>query len=447
LYLVPLGGTGEIGMNLNVYLHQGRALIVDCGVMFERRPDGDSAALYPDIRFLTERRDEIEALVLTHAHQDHLGAVIDLWPQLRVPIVCTRFVAELLRENLAEAGLADAPLRVVEENASMTFGPFRVQRVPFTHSTVEMGALILRTCAGVVLHTGDFKLDAEPGVGARTDERTLKSLRDEGLSACVADSTNAHLEGWTESEAEVAEGLEAVMRARTGRIAITLFATNIARIQAIAQVSLRQGREVVLIGRSLERAARAARRAGYLQDIPDFVDARDFGWLPKDRVTLIATGSQGEPRSGMYRLAHEQMRDVQLDAGDTAIWSARHIPGSEAWIARVHDRLVDRGIEVVDPGDALVHASGHPRREELRTLYQWTRPAWVVPVHGTPMHLQAHAELAESLGLHALRARNGHLLRLGPDAVGVVGTTPVGRIRRPDPPAERTPARRWRGRH
>lgn len=431
MHLLPLGGTGEIGMNLNLYHHRGRWLMVDCGVMFGRRGPHEQSILHADASFIAARRARLDGLVLTHAHQDHLGAVRDVWPALRCPVYLTAFAAHMLRGALVEAGLGDrVPLRVIPESARFSIGPFDIQRIPLTHSTPESGALVIRTPAATVLHTGDFKLDPAPQVGRPTDEAALRALGHETIDACVSDSTNAHVEGWTPSEGDLFDGLTRVVQGCRGRVAVALFASNVARIQTLARVAQAAGRHVVVLGRSLDRTIGAARASGYLTSLDPFVAPRDFGYLPADRVLLLCTGSQGEPRAALARLAAGQRSDVYLEAGDTVLLSARQIPGSELDLARVSTLLRERDVRIVTAEDDLVHVSGHPCRDELRTLYGWTRPKTVIPVHGTPMHLQAHAELATELGCRALNIRNGHLVRLGPGPVGTVGSVPVGRVPR-----------------
>lgn len=429
-YFLPLGGTGEIGMNLNLYHHGGRWLIVDCGVMFGRT-DHTQFALYPDVSFLKDKVDKIDGLVITHAHQDHLGAVRDLWPKLRCPVYVTRFAQEMLRDPLREVGLhGQVPLRVIPQSGRFQVGTFDLQRIPMTHSTVEMGGLVIRTPAGSVYHTGDFKIDKEPLVGRVTDEAALRALADESLIACISDSTNAHTRGWTPSEAEVAESLETVFAGCENRIAVALFSSNIARVRTLMLAAQRLEREVVMVGRSLVRTVKAARAAGYLDDLPEPLDTREFGFLPKDNVMLLCTGSQGEPRAALSRLADNSRRDLYLEAGDTVVFSSRKIPGNEMFLERIYRLLDERGIDVITEENAFVHVSGHPCQAELRALYQWIDPDYVVPVHGTPMHLEAHADLAESLGRRSFRIRNGHILRLGPGTPGVVGSVRTGRIRR-----------------
>lgn len=432
-------------MNLNLYHHDGRWLMVDCGVSFERDGVHEMHAIYPDPSFAVSVRRRLDGLVLTHAHQDHLGAVADIWPELRCRVFATRFAAALLVDALRERGLLEeVPLVVIDERAKFRVGPFELQRIPLTHSIPEMGALLIRTPAGTVLHTGDFKLDPEPVVGARTDEASLRALADRSIDAVISDSTNADHEGWTGSEGSVVGPLiETIGRCRE-RVAVTLFSSNVARLQTLARVAAATGRHPVLLGRSLHRTVKAARSCGYLRDWPVAVDAREFGFLPRDRVMLICTGSQGEPRAALSKLAEDRRGDVYLEAGDTLLFSARLIPGNERFVERVTKTLHERGVEVITADDAPIHVSGHPRRDELRTLYGWVRPRLVVPVHGTPPKLEAHASLAEELGMDAARIRNGQAIRVAPGPVRIVRTVRTGRIRRVETTETRPPReRRW----
>ena len=448
LHFLPLGGTGEIGMNLNAYHHQGRWLVVDCGVMFERHGPHRTDVLYPDISRLEVRADRVCGLVLTHIHQDHLGAVADLWPRLRCPVYCTRFASEFLKPALREAGLGGkVPIKVLEETARWRLDPFDLQRIPLTHSTVEMGALVIRTPVAKVLHTGDWKLDPDPIVGRVSDEAALQELASERIHACVSDSTNAHVEGWTASESSLVWPLVRLIRNQPNRVAVTLFSSNVARLHTLARVAHETGRQLVPLGRSLHRTLESARAAGYLGDLPPIVPVRDFGYLPRHSVMMVCTGSQGEPRAALTRIAEDKMRDIYLEQGDTVIYSARRIPGCELPIDRVQVMLRERGVRVIEAQDAQVHVSGHPRRDELREMYDMVKPEAVVPVHGTPMHLDAHAELAESMGLGAARIRNGDILRIN-GGLEVVGRSHVGRQVRPRQERRRPqPARRgWRPR-
>jgi ribonuclease J len=431
LYLIPLGGTGEIGMNLNVYAHDGKLLIVDCGVMFGRDGPHDQYAIFPDIRWLVPRAQQIVGLLLTHAHQDHLGAVRDVWPALRCPVYATRFCAEMLRDPLREVGLEQTvPIRVIDERARFDIGPFAIERIPMTHSIVEMGAAVIRTAAGTVLHTGDFKLDAHPGTGRRTDIARFEALAAEHVDAVVCDSTNADVAGWTPSEREAAIGLDRVIGAARQRVAVTLFSTNVARVRAIALAAEKHGRSCVLVGRSIERTVRAAIASGYLDDVPPFVAMGEFGYLPRDRVVLLCTGSQGEPLGALAKLAANTHPRVYLERGDTIVFSSRRIPGNELYVEKLERQLAERRIDIVATDE--VHVSGHPCRDELTELYRWVRPAAVVPVHGTPPKLEAHAALAEQLGVRAARCFNGDVLRIAPGPPTVIDRVPTGRIKRPE---------------
>ena len=413
-------------MNLNAYHHAGRWVLVDCGVMFEQLDAHRSRVLFPDVTALAGA--DIAGLVITHAHQDHLGAVRDLWPALRCPVICTRFAANMLEGPLGEAGLlGQVPMRVVAEDAAFRVGPFRMRRIPLTHSTLEMGALRIETPSARVLHTGDWKLDPEPIEGRRSDLESMDALgATGGVDQVVSDSTNAHQAGWTPSEGGLLAPLTEIIAARKGRVAVTLFSSNVARVATFARVAAATGRHLVLLGRSLQRTIKAAQDAGYLADIAPIVSLRDYGYLPPEAVLMLCTGSQGERRAGLTRLAEDASGDLYLNAGDTVIYSARAIPGCELAIERVRRLFAERGVEVLTSADGHVHVSGHPRQDELRDLYGRVRPRQVVPVHGTPMHLDAHADLAESMGLQAARIRNGEILRLGPDPA-VVGRVVHGR--------------------
>jgi len=453
LEFLPLGGTGEIGMNLNLYTTQGRWLMVDAGVMFERTQGDGMRVLYPDPAFIAPKRDKLDGLVLTHAHQDHLGAVADLWPQLRCTVYATPFAAAMLEGPLVEAGLyGTVPIHVIPQRARFRVGPFDLQRVPLTHSTVEMGALVIRAAGTTVFHTGDFKLDADPVVGRGFDQRVLERIGQEGVDVVVSDSTNADHEGWTGSEGGLVAPLRSVLKQQPGRIAVTLFSSNIARVQTLADIAADLGRDLILVGRSLERTVKAAQRCGYLQRLPAVVPSRHYGFLPRDRVMLLCTGSQGEVRAALSRMASNDHRRVYLESGDTVVFSARAIPGNELALARLHMLLGELGVKVITSEDQPVHVSGHPRREELRTLYRWLRPRHVLPVHGTPPKLEAHAELAEEMGLGAVRLRNGQRVRLGPGTPERLRSVRTGRLERVErdrwakPPRQRRSRRRRRSR-
>ncbi|MFT4625383.1 MAG: ribonuclease J [Myxococcota bacterium] len=433
LHFLPLGGTGEIGMNLNLYAHDGRWLMVDCGVTFERSRDPGGRVQMADPRFIADRRDQLDGLILTHAHMDHLGAVADLWPVLRCPVYCTPFASFMLRDRLRELKLhRKVPLKVMRPGASVDIGPFSIQFVPITHSTLECNGLVIRAGRTTVFHTGDWKLDPEPLVGERTDEKRLRSLADLPIHALIGDSTNATREGTTPSEAVARDALLRLVKAQTKRVVVTCFASNVARVATLCRVAEQCGRHPILVGRSLERVMGAARRAKYLRDLPRVVPARDAGWLPREATLVIATGSQGEPRASLSRMATNSYRDVLLENGDTVIFSSKVIPGNELPIQRLKTQLRELGCAVFDEfTDPDVHVSGHPCRDDLRRMYGLVRPKWVIPTHGTPRHLAAHAELAADLpGVGALQCLNGQIVRVGPGPPRIVGAAPVGRLER-----------------
>ena len=429
LLFVPLGGTGEIGMNFNLYACDGAWLAVDCGMGFAGPEAPEAELLLADPAFITARRQALRGLVITHGHEDHIGGVARLWPQLRCPIYATPFTAALLRRNLNEAGLGrEVKLHVIPPGGAFELAPFALRYIRMTHSTPEAQALAITTSYGTVLHTGDWKFDPHPLVGDRTDEAGLAALGDAGVLAMISDSTNATVDGHSGSERDVRKSLNALVGDMPGRVAITCFASNIARVATVIEAGLAAGRHVALIGRSLGNYVAAAQEAGYLQDAPDFIPEEDIGSIPEDNLLLLVTGSQGEPRSAMARIAADTHRYAVLGEGDTAIFSSRMIPGNERAIAAVQDALVRRGVDVITDEDELTHVSGHPARDELCKLYKLVRPKYLVPTHGEWRHLSAQASLAEEEGLTAIRMENGDMLRLAPGVPEVIDTVPTGRL-------------------
>jgi len=430
LWFLPLGGSGEIGMNLNLYGHAGKWLMVDLGISFgdETMPGVD--VIMPDPTFIAERRDDLVGLVITHAHEDHLGAVAHLWPQLRCPVFATPFTASVLRTKLIEKNLTGR-VEIIEVPVSgrFTAGPFDIELVRMTHSVPEPSALILRTSLGSVLHTGDWKLDPNPVTGGPTDEAALMRLGDEGALAMVCDSTNATVPGTSGSEAAVRESLVKLFARLQNRIAISCFATNVARLDSIAAAAAANGRHVALVGRSLWRINEAARANGYLKDVPLFVSEHDAGFLPRDKVVLICTGSQGEPRSALSRIAADDHPEIILERGDAVIFSSREIPGNERAIGRVQNLLIGQGVDVITADDAFVHVSGHPAQDELIRMYQWVRPKLAVPVHGEIRHQTEHARIARSCQVaETIIPENGSIIRLAPGPAEVVGQVQHGRL-------------------
>lgn len=426
---VPLGGVGEIGANFYLYHFDGRWLAVDCGLTFGDTSTPEFEILVPDPGFIAERRKQLVGLVITHAHEDHLGAVAWLWPQLECPVHATPFAAAILRRKLGERGLAGrAPLLVYEPGGRLELPPFSLRFIRMAHSTPEAQAVAIRVPGRTVLHTGDWKLDPSPLVGPPTDEAALAALGQEGVDVLVCDSTNALVEGHSGSEAEVRRNLIALVRSLEGRVAITCFATNVARIESIARAAAASGRTLAVVGRAFRNVIAAAREVGYLSDLPELVDEEDAGSLPDDAVLFLVAGSQGEPRSALSRIAADTHPHVALGEGDTVIYSSRMIPGNERAIHRVQEALARRGVRVMTERDHMVHVSGHPARDELRRLYALVRPRHVVPMHGEWLHMTEHAELARSLGAVPHAIDNGDVLRLSPEPVEVIDHVAHGKL-------------------
>lgn len=435
LVFAPLGGVGEIGMNLSLYgLGNERRrnwIAVDLGVSFaseEHLPGVD--LIFPDIRFLIAERKNLAGIVITHAHEDHFGALIDLWPKLNVPIYATPFTAALLEsKRIGEPGAPEIPVNVVPLGHRFTLGAFDIELVSVAHSIPESNALILRTPHGNVLHTGDWKIDPTPVIGLPTDEAKLRKLGEEGTLAIVGDSTNAVREGRSPSEKDVAKTLHELIAAAPARVAVTTFASNVARIRAVAEGARAAGREVVVVGRAMERVIQVARETGYLDNVQSFRGTDTFGYLPPDKVVALCTGSQGEPRAALSRIAQDDHPDVTLAKGDTVIFSSRTIPGNEKEVGRVINGLIDQNITVITDRTHLVHVSGHPRRAELEDMIGWVKPQILIPVHGEALHLSEHAALGRKLGIrHVLQCRNGDLIRLAPGAPSIVDELPAGRM-------------------
>jgi ribonuclease J len=429
LAFLPLGGTGEIGMNLNLYRCNGQWLAIDCGLGFGGPEHPEVEVMVPDPIFIAERRKDLLGLVITHAHEDHLGAVAWLWRQLRCPVYATPFSAAVLRRKLAEAGLAsEVPVHVVQPGGHLDIGPFQIDFIAMAHSVPEAQALAITTPYGVILHSGDWKLDPDPTLGPLTDEGALQRLGDRGVLAIVGDSTNALVEGHSGSESEVRRALPELIRHLSGRVAVTCFASNVARVESIALAARAVGRQVAIAGRSLRNIEAAARECGYLAGIPPFLNEDAASDISDDNLLLILSGSQGEARSAMSRVAADSHPRIALGEGDTVIFSSRVIPGNERAIHAVQDNLARRGVQLMTDDDHMVHDSGHPARDELRRSYALVRPTYGVPVHGEWRHLAAHAALASEQGAKPLMLEDGDILRLAPGVPRVIDSAPVGRL-------------------
>jgi ribonuclease J len=431
LLFLALGGSGEIGMNVNLYGCRGQWLMVDLGMTFGGDEYPGIELVFADLEFIEQRREDLIGVVLTHAHEDHIGAVPYFAAELDVPLYATPFTAELVRRKLIEAGIeSEIELNVIDrEHGSIKLGPFEVTYIPLAHSIAEGNALLIETPFGRVFHTGDWKLDEEPLVGTPATEEELALLGDEGILALVCDSTNVFNPQYSGSESFVYQGLLEEVRAWQGRrVVVTTFASNVARLQTLGHIAGETGRAVCIAGRSLERIIEVAKANGYLQDFPEPVDFDTAMSLPRGQVLILATGGQGEPRAALARMA-EDSHPIGLTTGDVVLFSSRQIPGNELAIGRVQNLLAARGIEMVTDRQSDIHVSGHPGRPELEALYGWLRPDILVPVHGEMRHMQEQARLGRARGIpQAVVQQNGDIVRLAPGEAGKLATTRAGRL-------------------
>jgi ribonuclease J len=431
LLFLALGGSGEIGMNVNLYGCRGQWLMVDLGMTFGGDEYPGIELVFADLEFIEQRREDLIGVVLTHAHEDHIGAVPYFAAELDVPLYATPFTAELVRRKLIEAGIEDEiELNVIDrEHGSIKLGPFEVTYIPLAHSIAEGNALLIETPFGRVFHTGDWKLDEEPLVGTPATEEELALLGDEGILALVCDSTNVFNPQYSGSESFVYQGLLEEVRAWQGRrVVVTTFASNVARLQTLGHIAGETGRAVCIAGRSLERIIEVAKANGYLQDFPEPVDFDTAMSLPRGQVLILATGGQGEPRAALARMA-EDSHPIGLTMGDVVLFSSRQIPGNELAIGRVQNLLAARGIEMVTDRQSDIHVSGHPGRPELEALYGWLRPDILVPVHGEMRHMQEQARLGRARGIpQAVVQQNGDIVRLAPGEAGKLAATRAGRL-------------------
>ena len=429
LAFLPLGGTGEIGMNLNLYRCDGKWLAVDCGIGFGGAAHPEVDVMMADPAYIADRRDRLLGLVITHAHEDHIGAVAHLWPQLRCPVYATPFAATVLRRKLAEVQLVNqVKLHIIPPGGTIDLKPFSLRFIRVSHSIPEAQALVIETPHGVLLHTGDWKLDPQPLIGPPTDEAALEALGNKGVLAMICDSTNAMVEGHSGSEADVRQSLSVLIRGLRGRVAVTCFASNVARMESIAAAARSVGRSVALVGRSLRNIDAAARECGYLKELPPFLTEDDVDNVPDDNILMLVTGSQGEPRSALARIAMDTHPRIALGEGDTVVFSSRVIPGNERAIGTVQDNLVRRGVNLMTDVDHLVHVSGHPARDELRRMYRLVKPRYAVPTHGEWRHLSAHAALAQEAGAKPILLEDGDILSLAPGQAEVIDSAPVGKL-------------------
>ncbi|HOO82078.1 MAG TPA: ribonuclease J [Alphaproteobacteria bacterium] len=418
LFFIPLGGSEQFGVNLNVYVSDGQMLAVDCGIGFadDRFPGID--LLLPDPTFLEERREALKGLIITHAHEDHVGAVAYVWDRLQCPIYASPFTAAVLRKKLEEQNVRRVKIEIITPGVQVQIGAFGVHFVPVSHSVPDTCSLIIDTDHGKLVHSGDWNLDPAPVTGAATDAAIFKRAGEEGVLAYIGDSTNAEVDGRSGSESVVAKGLEAEFRKCDGKIAVTTFSSNIGRVISILKAAKACGRQVGVIGRSLHRMIGCAADCGLLdKNLPDFVSEEDLGYLPDDKVVVIVTGSQGEYRAALAKVARGVFKGFKLNKGDSVIFSARAIPGNEVSINQVKNNLSAAGVNIITPRDTknIIHVSGHPCRDEIADMLRWVRPQVVVPVHGERVQLDAQAAFARDCQVpKALVPSNGSVIRLAP---------------------------------
>ncbi len=433
LVFVPLGGLGEIGMNAACYgfgpAGRRKWILVDCGLSFAGPDLPGIDLVMPDLTFIEKMKKDLLALIITHAHEDHIGAVAELWPRLGCPVYATQFAADLLEtRRLGEDGAPKVDLRIFAPGDRLHLGPFDIEPVRMAHSIPESAALCIRTALGNVLHTGDWKIDLTPVAGWTTDEKRLREIGDEGVLALVCDSTNIMRDGESPSETDVGAELTKIIADAPGRVVVTTFASNVARVRSAALAAAACGRTVVVVGRSMDRVSQVARQNGYLDGVADFASADSYANIPRDKVVVLATGSQGEPRAAMSRIAEDEHPSVRLAAGDRVIFSSRPIPGNERPINAIINSLVRQGVEVITDRHGLVHVSGHPRRAEVKRLYEWLRPQIAIPAHGEPLHLHEHAKFAREQGVSkTIVASDGDVIVLAPGNPAIVDKAPHGR--------------------
>ncbi len=431
----PLGGSGEIGMNMNLYAYGNpgnrKWIIVDVGVTFADDTIPGIDLIYPDPGFIIDKKDDLVGLILTHAHEDHIGAIAHIWPKLLCDIYATPFTSVLIKEKFKEKKIdIRNKLKIVQLNGSVELSPFKVEFVTLTHSILEPNGLSIQTPAGVVLHTGDWKIDPNPLIGEKINEKKLKKIGAQGVLAMICDSTNVFSPGRAGSESDVRKSLLKIMENRQKRIIVTSFASNVARMESIFYCAKKTGRQISLVGRSMHRIYKAAKQCGYLSNLIEPLDPRDAKKIDRQKIVYLCTGSQGEPNGVMMRISNYQHPDVIIEKNDTVIFSSKIIPGNEKKLYKLHNQLVKNGIEVVSEENHFVHVSGHPNREDLKEMYNWVKPKSVIPVHGEHRHMIEHINFAKEMQVpHPVQVENGDIVQLYPgDKPEVNDKAPVGRM-------------------
>ena len=435
LLFCPLGGSGEIGMNMNLFAYgkpdNQKWIMVDIGVTFADDSFPGIDLIYPDPGFITDKKDDLLAIVLTHAHEDHIGAIAHLWPKLKCKIFATPFTAVLIREKFKEKKIdITSYLQIVDLNGSIKLGPFKIEYITLTHSILEPNGLRIETPAGIILHTGDWKVDPNPLIGDKINSERLKEIGKEGVLAMICDSTNVFSIGRSGSELDVRKSLLNIMSRFKKKIIVTSFASNVARMETIFYCAEKIGRQISLVGRSMNRIYKAAKQCGYLKDVIEPVDLREVKNIPREKIVYLCTGSQGEPMGAMMRISNFTHPDVHIEKGDAVLFSSKIIPGNEKKLYKLHNQLVKNGVEVISEESEFVHVSGHPNREDLKDMYNWVKPKCVIPVHGEHRHMIEHISFAKEMQVpYPVQVENGDIVKLYPgDKPEVYDKAPSGRL-------------------
>ena len=435
LLFCPLGGSGEIGMNMNLYAYGNEAnqkwIIVDMGITFADESIPGIDLIYPDAGFIIEKKDDLLGIVLTHAHEDHIGSIVHIWPKLKCKIYATPFTSVLIQEKFKEKKIdITSYLKIVELNSQINLGPFEIDFVTLTHSILEPNGLSIKTPVGVVLHTGDWKVDPNPLIGKKVDEQKLRSIGEKGVIAMICDSTNVFSPGRAGSENDVRESLLKIISRQKKGVLVTSFASNVARMETIFYIAKKTNRNITLVGRSMNRIYKAAKQCGYLKNVIEPIDPRDAKKIPKERVLYLCTGSQGEPMGALNRIVNEIHPDVTLSTGDTVIFSSKIIPGNEKKLYWLQNQIVKKDIEVITEENAFVHVSGHANREDLKDMYKWVKPKCIIPVHGEHRHMKEHIAFAQEMQIpFNLKVENGDIIQISKDKQPkIVDKAPTGKI-------------------
>ena len=432
-YFLPLGGTGEIGMNLNLYGYSQESkeewIMIDCGVTFSQSGAPGIDLQMADPNFIAKKKKNLLGIILTHAHEDHIGAMPFIWPHLQCPIYTTKFTASLLEEKFNEYKISfDGKLVIIDDQEELQIGSFNIKVIGLSHSIPEMNAIVIETPNLKIFHSGDWKIDDDPIVGGKFDKNKVSELSNLNIDLLVCDSTNSIVPGKSGSESKVRDSLIDIISGIEGRIFISTFASNVARLTSVAEAAAINDRQVVLSGMGMHKIARAAKKSGYFRGIPDFVDEEDAGYLPADKTLILCTGSQGEYRAALSKIARDEHRNLYADEGDTVIFSSKMIPGNEYGILRLQNTFAKRGINVITEKDSFVHVSGHPCEDELIEMFNILKPKYMIPVHGEHRHLRENANIANQCGIQAKVIENGELITISKDGFEDVKTVESGRI-------------------